>query len=933
MKKTHGNFSKLLAVVLTLIMVISSSIFANAATPGKKSFYDTLTTRVYTIRGDLTNSTILNETSAWTLGAGYINTHAEFAIPASSFAAPKATPIYGGVKLVWEAKETMLYTVTVIKDGTVNKYSTYKPEYSLTGLNYNDSISVQISSDEGASGVLNYTCDELAVQSDSGVMKQGYGSTSFVVKFGSVADNFTENSAIVLKIKNEIIPDSVQSVTQTNTTSNKTFSGTTEDAWIGGNIDFNPLTAEGDFYDGKDVACDSTNTEKVYFVNKDGTVLEKDWKNETGQIGAAILNYTPHYRTIIIPASKYKADGIKAIKENGMSIWHTSAQYFIMGYNSNGNLQRTNLQEGMLGSTHNSEKTTNISKLIDRNLIYDVTVIPNYSAYKTNHNLVNNKSFVEYYSASSVPSDTTVEMDAIGKETGTDPNKYKAITSVNMASSYKQVTGGYKDTTDNTASYITPALQYVTAENEKMKLGFTASEAGIYEFTAPMTVDNAEAKVEYRFIKSGADGSYSVVTNWANVGDKALTQTYLNIGDTIYLEAKSNTVGVTIDLGFPQVHLHSITNNVINYRAVDYFNHKVDQDSNVGSTDVVADTTGAWDYGFMATEVQDPFATMEIGADASVVENGLHNYKTVSYYANNIRSFTADVIHNARPGQGGLMHGSALGSQSDWSDGNYKTYEKLLTQSAVFVSENKNTTVTARSDGKKYYVGTWYKFTAPADGTYTLYNSFKKDELMYGDVSITPTEKRFNSGYILKNGTYFKDKSNPAVGESVETFELKAGDEITLCYTSNILVGTNAIVAPRMEMTAATYGSVTFDTKGGTNIANITSETKFNATIELPTSSKAASRFNGWLKNGEGELLTAGTQYVVNGFDTLVADFNYYGDVDKNNKFNSNDLAGICQVILDVETTVDAGLADVNGDSKTNIRDLVRFKKILVELV
>lgn len=127
--------------------------------------------------------------------------------------------------------------------------------------------------------------------------------------------------------------------------------------------------------------------------------------------------------------------------------------------------------------------------------------------------------------------------------------------------------------------------------------------------------------------------------------------------------------------------------------------------------------------------------------------------------------------------------------------------------------------------------------------------------------------------------------------------------------------------------------TITLDTNGGVT-DNYTLTVTPNTTVELPTPERDGYKFKGWYKdsafsNPAGNIApTVSTVYY--------AKWLMLYDVDKSGSINAGDLAALRKALL-FDKFVDgeafsAEAADCNGDGKTDILDLVRLKKVLVNI-
>ena len=462
--------------------------------------------------------------------------------------------------------------------------------------------------------------------------------------------------------------------------------------------------------------------------------------------------------------------------------------------------------------------------------------------------------------------------------------------------------------------------------DEKMKLGFTVpkGENGVYEISAPISV-SGDGKVTYSVIKETASGIRSYLQAERVYENKSINLlndtlcdlfTTLNVGDTVWIEAYTDTVGTSVNIGIPKAIKHkNYTDNggtqTLTSYAIDnleYISDDSDKYNDIGYTygndkASLINHASVWRSGYFADFVtaatDDPFGISALAAGDNATDLA-GEFSSFDFCRSSGNYFgTSYTTRTSEGGDPGSLYSKA---------GSYAN--KKFSIRAGYATYNGG-----------YNAGIFHEFTVPVDCTakvaYPLNSSLS---------AITLIKDAESGKYTVSTA------GRTGSGTKSETFTLKKGDSVVVCYYR---INSNAVaelVSPYVTMTA-NLSEVTFDKSTAYNQNSaITSLTANGTEITLPTTCEGIPKgyyLAGW-SDDEGNEYAENSKYTVNGSTELTAVFEECGDVDRSGKIDSLDISAIRKHLVGLEVEIYERAADIDADSGINIKDLVALKKKLV---
>ena len=908
-----------------------------------------------------------------------------FRVTTAGFAAPEIKKLSAGTaKISWSATEpaAAVYTVKVLNtvDSTIAEYTAKGTECVLDGLSETGIYNIQVTAGGKASYVAVYSPSNAAssnvktVNADIKMLKGGdtdqlndhstagigTGGAYFLIDIKDEGSEIlNKNGALLIKVRQDLDESKVTDIYKND----RTTAFSSKDAKIDSNLFFfsvdpNHLYLEYGKSDKVTTGADymiGSATAKTYFLNSDKTKLAEFSANTSG----SVLNYSnstfkkvgyPTDGYMLISLAMFSDRFFEEVKINNFIRMNTSSYRYTDG-----------------AGTCYYDASKEIWNLIDRSLTFeDVQILSDY------------RSFVIENGLAETEEDGTF---AIGAANATPTLESKAYvlgdaaiyTAKGFSSSYNFCYSFFDDNYSHNR-YITRSIRYTSKLGEKMMFGFTAPETGIYEIAAPIDSE-LNVNVDYAVSKVTADGDKVYIQDWNTYTDedgiikkflnKGLDsqfcdlQVSLNAGDTVYLEAYTDTDNAIVNIGMPTAMKLKVTENeageeVYTYRLSDYIENPTSHNRTVATRSTVMQTNAAWEFGYYGVKVTDekvendtwdtlPAAqcdpisayTMSEGDDASQIINSLKAYEIIQGNKN----YDYDALFS-NVDKGNSVKFIAR-DQNDSSVGCFKLIGinadgKDTNKPAATDVENIIVTLGAANvqNAATYAVAVnaVMKFTAPVSGGAKLYLSDTDFELKnsgrYYKVLVLGedgTVLRVYGGagkdkYIKENDYFEKD--------------FVQGESVYLAYVydyerSQVTSGCNSrsfkIRNPYVEFTGS-RSYITVNTDGGKAVAADFAGTAFNAggIIELPAAVKTAAVFAGW-KDAEGTVYAAGAEYEVKGNDALTAQWKYLGDIDGDGEIGKASDIALLRKSLFTNDNID--VADVNGSGSVDITDLIRLKK------
>ena len=938
---------RMVAVVIAVILATSAFMTVSAAAP--ETGYTTLNTTVYSALDAVTgvgSGAVFSgsdESSVWKFAVGETNN--PFKKTDASFAAPSASPVKNGVEFSWQKSDAAFSTLFITDGGSYQKsFSTAADSLVVTDLELGKTYRAQVTSGEKSSAVLTYNNYMLGASSilrsdlkETGDFNIQSGNNRFFIDLGSSAADVNANGALVFKINTEMLPEKAIAF-DTNLGTNKSGeaypSFSSNDAWVGisswitaADLTYDEKTGEITSYTGKDKnkAISKTGTNSTIIiddVNSKKTVT-KAQPNTNGVSRDWYKGSRIYQGYVIIPFDNYTEDTLNQIKENGyVHLLTESYRYFHQYYNVNGNSDYTALtanntsenldekfaDESSVYNTNNKDFT----RVFDRQFtLSDVCIIPDYQQFVDNCIGADN---IELSSVSETAGITYLSGYAnisgdITEITGSAvQSKYRVYT--------KNLTEGHN-------------VKFVAAAGEKMELGFTAPQVGSYEIAVPISADAADG-IHYGVIKLDANGNRSIVeAEREYAGENGLCNTLikLNAGDTVYIEAYSDTDGAVIDMGNPQViRLNMAENGEYTFRLMDYFENKSDNgrdyNANWGSG-YSEKTNSVWETGYFVNPVvKDEDGTItsydSLGL-AELAENDDVSEIIAALVPHSVIRGGDSLLYPELKNANGAVSTAGLGgcvggiSPRKYND-NKKTVTVLGECDSIYASfgysDDSSRDVTYDKN-----IGIYLKYTVPADGDVKLrLNNDVQDMSNNSVVSV-----------VAVNGAV-KYISKKTIGKNteLELGELKKGDKIALCFGTTAKNKTLTSLGDPQITLKANLSSVTFDADVSDIPAGLISD---GTVISLPNAARFNSLFRGW-SNGT-ELLKG--EYTVSGDVHFSPVFSYYGDVNGDDRLDAGDLGVYRKHLLGEELIAEeySDIADIAKNGEIDIIDLVRLKKFL----
>lgn len=906
-----------------------------------------------------------------------------FRVTTAGFAAPEIQKLSAGTaKVSWSATDpaAAVYTVKVLNtvDSTTAEYTAKGTECVLDGLSETGIYNIQVTAGGKASYVAVYSPSNAAssnvktVNADIKMLKGGdtdqlndhstagigTGGAYFLIDIKDVGSEIlNKNGALLIKVRQDLDESKVTDIYKND----RTTAFSSKDANIDSNLFF--LSVDPDHlyleYGKNDKNISNADymigsaTAKTYFLNSDKTKLAEFSANTSG----SVLNYSnstfkkvgyPTDGYMLIPLAMFSDRFFEEVKINNFIRMNTSSYRYTDG-----------------AGTCYYDASKEIWELIDRSLTFeDVQILSDY------------RSFVIENGLAETEEDGTF---AIGAANATPTLESKAFvlgdaaiyTATGFSSSYN-FCYSFSDDNFSTNRYISRSIRYTSKIGEKMMFGFTAPETGIYEIAAPIDAD-MNVNIDYAVSKVTADGDKVYIQDWSTYTDedgiikkflnKGLDsqfcdlQVSLNAGDTVYLEAYTDTDNAIVNIGMPTAMKLNVTENeagekVYTYRSSDYIENPTSHNRTVVKRSTAMQTNAAWEFGYYGVKVTDekvenntwdsltaaqcdPIGayTMFEGEDASQIINSLKAYEIIQ----GDKNYTYDALFS------NLINKNKFNPRDlgDVSVGCFKLMGKdennkdTNMPAAADVKNIRAALGTANVQGDATYavaVNVVMKFTAPVSGGAKLYLSDTDFELKnsgrYYKVLVlgedgTVLQVYGGAGkdrYTKENGYFEKDFVR---GESVYlayVYDYERSQLSTNCNSRGFMIGN-----PYVEFTGS-RSYITVNTDGGKAVAADFAGTAVNAgeIIELPAAVKTAAVFAGW-KDAEGTVYAAGAAYEVKGNDELTAQWKYLGDIDGDGEIGRASDIALLRKSLFANDNID--VADVNGSGSVDIGDLIRLKK------
>lgn len=943
--------------VAVVVVLMTSAFFMPAGAVEPAVGYTTQNTTVYSAFDAISgqnNKAVLSESSdasTWKLAIG--SSDSVFKSSTEGFAAPEATLASGGLKLTWQ-KSVAPYSIVFITDGDsyAKEFNCSSNELLVTDLELGKTYGIQVTAGDDVSEVLTYDykmipSDEILLSSGarSGKFNMNSNNNRFFVNLGAGAESVTSTGALVVKIDTEMLPDNAI-VFDTNLGTNKNGEAypafSSNDAWVGISTSLYSATvttetgddgSEWTRYDTDGSGNDSITKEGTnypYIIDDERGIVKKQSSSFVGTNGIGrdwYKNSFVYQGYLIIPFDNYKEDTLAKIRENGyITVLTQSYRYYHQYYNANGNTDFVNLTPNHTstdlaekfgdtftnGVTNNNASNPDFVKVFDRQFtLSEVNVVADYESFI--------EECVGSYGLEIAFASQNAGMSYVTTWSNSVEDGQSVISSV--ANDFSSVYKIYVQNKKRSRSF-----SFVAANGEKMSLGFKAPAAGIYELAASISA-NADDGVYYDVIKTDAAGNRSVVQEMHTYdGESGLCDAFLklNAGDTVWIEAWSDTEAAVIDIGVPQAIKHnSVADGSYTFRAIDYFESKTDNGYSYDNAGYVGDKNAAWEMGYFenpVTVTDDTtdydglgISALQVDGDAAALTAALTPYNT-----NRSGNVYNPEIKNSETGAllssdiGGYPGGMAAKKSSTERNVTALADSNVIhTKFGYYDITNSSNAVYADGTSVKN-IGVYLKLTVPADGMATL--RLTDENCGMGNANVYTV--------VLINDTVkYVDKKEVAKGTSIELGELKKGDTVSLCYS--IVNGTNTVtflgnpaVILKTALSSVTFGADT----------DCTAQLVANGTVmSLPAMTRWNSLFRGW---SDGNALFSG-DYTVDGDVHFTPCFAYYGDVNADNNINADDLAAYKKHILGNENIAEENLdiADVNADKKVDILDLVRMKK------
>lgn len=924
MKKTI--LKQILATFIALSLLSCTVITSFAEETTVTAGYDTKNTHVYSPM-DLVAVTQSSTSADFTLvGNTYDSTMWKFATDSDSnfektadIAAPSVKAIKGGLKLSWsEVAGTDSYTVKVAQVGGdyTAIYETENTEFLFTTLELGKTYAFQIVTASGASKILTYknilAGTTVKSNDDGGAAiigkDDGYAET-FIISVDDIAKKaFTANGALLIKVQTTKYPELSGEILDAE--NNITYG----DAWLASNTLIYPSDANGlpsadiianDYYS-------NLKTNSFMLIQENGEVLYSKNLAKHGVIRDNYKNYQFENGYILIPfddfddsdaETKYKINLLETVKQTGaLILGNTVKNYY---YKVGDSVVAKNF-----GTADDALKTFG-----DRDLSFpEIYVISDYNAYVAG-------------GLESVSEISNILLsDVAYKKTSKAANldNYFEFSSENANSLYKFYcsTNSY---TKKALVYTKRAIKYTAANGEKMSLGFTAPETGMYEISAPITVESG-TNVKYAVYKTDANGNrvcLQDIKEYTTAGNFCNLQVNLAKDDTVWLEATGDE-GAIINIGIPQaIKYKNITvgetETTYTYRVMDYFEDVNNNGKTYGNFTATSDTAGAWDFGYFkfggtfgtVLSTFSPDVTLinkAIDSDSKYYETPLDEGLLSSLKEYEI--LRAGNFYNVWDVTSGASTASAVSGPGVMFASAYQSALDATTAIQTYFHTGTGTD----SETLDTY-GNWFKFTAPVGGT-AKFNS--------------PTQlaKAIMMVIAKNNKVVFSSYDTKDVAGDIDIGSVNAGDEITVLYyaiKSTTAAQSIAIADPYITL-SGNYSNLTLVAKDVTQ-----NQIAANGDIVLSAPAKDKDAFSHWI-DAKGNKYKSGEIFTLNGDTVLTAVYGIIGDIDANNAVDAVDLIRIRKYITGYVDNITADRlsnADTNNNKVIDIADLVRIKKII----
>lgn len=943
------SFLRILSITVTLLLIAGMVMMPASAAVPETGFTsvnsDNVENTLYRA-SDAADATagawLSSDSSVWKFAVGTLGD--TFKLSSADFAAPIAEAVKGGgIKLSWTAPVEGKATVKIIGDNYNKEVITTASSITLGDTEIGKSYQVQVTVGDVSSQILAYNNIYTPISTknpgndtnyitidrsfnEAGEPTNQWGWTVFNV--ADYVDLIGENTGFIFKVESIIDPEKTFNFTHYYDSNNQTGirewkEYESEDEYINSadsGIAFNTYIGMMETNTGvntKQFATNADTTRNIYRIDTTGMGVRTDVKTTNITNGSNMKdNFVSGY--IIVPFDVVASEGIDTIKEYGKFSLTTEAFRY---YPKNtfqttyaGGTQWIASEAGAYERTDlGMDRTGAVSVMWDREIFLgDAGFISDIDA------------FIATCTDTSSAETANVDFTKLANSSETKDTVY-LNTLTNSTLSDSSVASTY--------TVATNKINYTTASGEKMMLGFTAPAAGIYDVSCPITADVAKG-VYTRVIKETAAGAKSIIqAETAYNGERhlALFTEQLEAGDTVWFEAWANSAATVIDLGIPQ----AVTYSDGKYSAYNYTRNLT---STIASGAAYAkETSGAIDVGYFinpitvgsesydralsevvnaegVTVVQDGLgiANLEVGDTATELYNRLTPYE-FSRDNSATRIILASAYHVERKGGArGTIRNSylSLNATNVGTSVAYST-KQFFTTIGYGKCYSGNTT----NEALLYYfnAGTYFRFTAPADGSVYFYSQSN------------PTPKNvvlLHNSKVTAIGTEVK-----TIGETV--VEVKKGDTVTLCLSSDEAAFFD-IQCPQFVFTETEIetATVSFDQ----TIDSITPDAyNVGATIKLPTVAKNGAIFEGW--NDGTTTYAAGTEYTVNADTEFTAQYIYYGDLDGVGEIaQAADVTVLRKMIIGAAETGATDKANLTGDIDANgtisLVDLVKLKKM-----
>lgn len=896
---------KLLVLTLSVIMVLANVVTASAAT--------TVTNQtVYSPMDLFDGSTLMYKSGVYPTFANegaYDSSVWKFAAVGNGFFVAKTAEIdiasvktvFGGVQVSWK-NVNAAYTVK-ISDGVNNKeYFTTGTSLLFKELVAGGNYKVQIVADNGkVSDIVSFTNNKALVKLYNEIVPNGTRSHNTLAYFDDNAKSFLDaNGALVLKMKTTL--DTTKNDEITVSKDDETLTVNANDCYIGANTFIYPTDKQGETYTTTSAEFYSNSGDKHnVFLDTDGNwfanaaqayrgVHERLYRNN-------VIDFTDGY--IIIPLDDFN------VTVDGETVKY--------------NLIDTTKDTGILtvaSVIHNycySPDGTNvyynaIKSLTDREISYtEMYVVKDFAEVGLSSSDYQTLDYTVYtadkYTEETVSAYQVLAAEYVKVTKYANLDNHFRFSSDNASSFYNFycTTNNY---TTNTLAYTQRSIEYVMG-SEAMAFGFAAQADGTYEISAPLSVTGDNVK--YSVYKTDTNGNKTVLQaeqTYTSQDTFCCLQVKLTAGDAVWLSATGDE-GAVINIGIPEARL--ITSETYTYMLTDYMENADVNGLTYATSSATANTKGAWDFGYFNY-------TADIGATLAAFKNiSIPSLKTAE--ANDA---VDTALINAKTPYELIRQGKYYNAV----DVNAESVATAASGAGVMSASGNEVTLgfhelSAATTGASLY-GHYFEFTSPISGNASLSLGGKVALANQVYMMITVNDVVQTCGYTsITDDNYTFDT------------DVSAGDKICVYMYSFKIAKQSFSVTPSVMVSAESgYSSVSYDAMGGTTDA-LNNDFAVNGTeIVLPAATKTGARFNGWAVNGADTVTAAGETITIITDTTLVADYDIYGDLDDNSLVNVSDLAILRKHMVGGAVCERADLAEVSGDTRINICDLVKLRII-----